>query len=66
MEVISPKSLEEALRAKAERPEAVPIQGGTDLLVDLNFDPEIANLEADPAESVRRAEAVLEALAPGS
>ena len=23
---------------KAERPDAVPIQGGTDVMVDLNFD----------------------------
>src|SRR5512132_2091004 len=38
MEVVSPRSLEEALRAKSEHPEAVPIQGGTDLMVDLNFD----------------------------
>jgi CO/xanthine dehydrogenase FAD-binding subunit len=38
MEVITPHSLDEALRAKAERPDAVPIQGGTDVMVDLNFD----------------------------
>ena len=38
MEVVSPTSLEEALRVKAEHPDAVPIQGGTDLMVDLNFD----------------------------
>jgi CO/xanthine dehydrogenase FAD-binding subunit len=38
MEVVTPRSLEEALALKAERPEAVPIQGGTDLLVELNFD----------------------------
>ena len=38
MEVVSPASLEEALRVKAERPDAVPIQGGTDLMVELNFD----------------------------
>jgi CO/xanthine dehydrogenase FAD-binding subunit len=38
MEVISPKSLEEALQVKAEHPDALPIQGGTDLMVDLNFD----------------------------
>jgi len=38
MEVLSPKSLEEALRVKAEHPEAVPIQGGTDVMVELNFD----------------------------
>ena len=38
MEVLTPRSLDEALRLKAERPEAVPIQGGTDLMVELNFD----------------------------
>jgi CO/xanthine dehydrogenase FAD-binding subunit len=38
MEVLSPKSLEEALRIKSEHPEAVPIQGGTDVMVELNFD----------------------------
>ena len=38
MEVLSPRSLDEALRLKAERPEAVPIEGGTDLMVELNFD----------------------------
>ena len=38
MEVLSPTSLEEALRVKAEYPEAVPIQGGTDVMVELNFD----------------------------
>src|ERR1044071_939453 len=38
MEVLSPRSLEEALALKAERPDAVPIQGGTDLMVELNFD----------------------------
>jgi len=38
MEVVSPTSLGEALRVKAERPDAVPIQGGTDVMVELNFD----------------------------
>ena len=38
MDVLTPRDLEEALRLKAERPDAVPIQGGTDLMVDLNFD----------------------------
>jgi CO/xanthine dehydrogenase FAD-binding subunit len=37
MEVLLPHSLEEALAMKAERPEAVPLAGGTDLMVDLNF-----------------------------
>ena len=38
MDVVSPRTLDEALRLKAEHPGAVPIQGGTDLLVELNFD----------------------------
>jgi CO/xanthine dehydrogenase FAD-binding subunit len=38
VDVLSPHSLEEALRLKAERPDAVPIAGGTDVMVALNFD----------------------------
>ena len=38
MYVLSPGTLDEALRIKSERPEAVPIAGGTDLMVELNFD----------------------------
>jgi CO/xanthine dehydrogenase FAD-binding subunit len=38
MVVVSPTSLDEALGVKAERPDAVPIQGGTDVMVELNFD----------------------------
>ena len=38
VEVLTPRTLEEALRLKAERPEARPVAGGTDLLVELNFD----------------------------
>ena len=38
MEVLTPRTLEEALELKAERPDAVPIQGGTDVMVELNFD----------------------------
>jgi CO/xanthine dehydrogenase FAD-binding subunit len=38
MDVVSPTSLGEALRVKAERPDAVPIQGGTDVMFELNFD----------------------------
>jgi CO/xanthine dehydrogenase FAD-binding subunit len=37
MEVLLPHSLDEALTIKAEHPEAVPLCGGTDLMVDLNF-----------------------------
>jgi CO/xanthine dehydrogenase FAD-binding subunit len=38
VDVLTPRSLDEALRVKSEHPEAVPIQGGTDLMVALNFD----------------------------
>jgi CO/xanthine dehydrogenase FAD-binding subunit len=38
VDVLTPRSLDEALRMKAERREAVPIQGGTDVMVELNFD----------------------------
>jgi CO/xanthine dehydrogenase FAD-binding subunit len=38
VEVLTPRSLDEALRLKAELPHARPIAGGTDLLVELNFD----------------------------
>jgi CO/xanthine dehydrogenase FAD-binding subunit len=37
MEVLQPNSLDEALAIKGEHPEAVPLNGGTDLMVDLNF-----------------------------
>jgi CO/xanthine dehydrogenase FAD-binding subunit len=38
MEVFLPRTLDEALQTKAEHPEAIPIAGGTDLMVELNFD----------------------------
>jgi CO/xanthine dehydrogenase FAD-binding subunit len=38
VDVLTPRSLDEALRLKSESPGAVPIQGGTDLMVTLNFD----------------------------
>ncbi len=38
MDVLSPRSLDEALRIKAERPGARAIAGGTDVMVELNFD----------------------------
>jgi len=37
MEFLQPESLAEALAAKAAAPEAVPIAGGTDVMVELNF-----------------------------
>jgi CO/xanthine dehydrogenase FAD-binding subunit len=38
MDVLTPHSLDEALALKAEHPDARPIQGGTDVMVELNFD----------------------------
>jgi CO/xanthine dehydrogenase FAD-binding subunit len=37
MDVLLPRSLDEALAMKAQRPEALPIAGGTDVMVELNF-----------------------------
>jgi CO/xanthine dehydrogenase FAD-binding subunit len=38
MEFLRPRTLAEAVAAKAEHPGAVPIAGGTDVMVELNFD----------------------------
>jgi CO/xanthine dehydrogenase FAD-binding subunit len=38
VEVLTPCTLDEALRLKSDHPDAWPIQGGTDLMVALNFD----------------------------
>ncbi len=38
MDVLTPRSLDEALAFETEHPAAVPIQGGTDVMVALNFD----------------------------
>ncbi|MFE4872199.1 FAD binding domain-containing protein [Streptomyces sp. NPDC056682] len=38
MDFLRPSSWEEALAAKAEHPTAVPIAGGTDVMVEINFD----------------------------
>jgi CO/xanthine dehydrogenase FAD-binding subunit len=52
VEVLTPRTLDEALALKAERPDAVPIQGGTDVMVELNFDrsrpPALLNLNEVP------------------
>jgi len=40
MEILTPHSLDEALRLKSDHPGALPIQGGTDVMVALNFDRE--------------------------
>ncbi|MGZ6671772.1 MAG: FAD binding domain-containing protein [Solirubrobacteraceae bacterium] len=60
MEILAPDTWEQALAMKAAQPEAVPIAGGTDLMVALNFDrarpqaildltrvPELRDWEAD-------------------
>jgi CO/xanthine dehydrogenase FAD-binding subunit len=48
VDVLTPRSLDEALELKSEHPDAVPIEGGTDVMVELNFDrgrpPAILNL----------------------
>ncbi|HEY2701239.1 MAG TPA: FAD binding domain-containing protein [Pseudonocardiaceae bacterium] len=38
MDFLRPGSWSEALELKAQRPDAVPISGGTDVMVELNFD----------------------------
>lgn len=38
MEFLTPTTWADALAAKAEHPDAVPITGGTDVMVELNFD----------------------------
>jgi CO/xanthine dehydrogenase FAD-binding subunit len=52
MEVLRPTALAEALAARAAHPDALPIAGGTDVMVELNFDkarpPVILDLTAVP------------------
>ena len=38
MDMVQPATWAEALDARAERPDLLPIAGGTDVMVDLNFD----------------------------
>jgi CO/xanthine dehydrogenase FAD-binding subunit len=38
VDVLTPRSLDEALRLKTEVHGAIPIEGGTDVMVELNFD----------------------------
>src|SRR5256885_4643193 len=38
MDFVQPRVLADALSVKAEQPAAVPIAGGTDVMVELNFD----------------------------
>jgi probable F420-dependent oxidoreductase len=44
--------------------EGLADQGLTDLFIDLNFDPSVGHVDADPVASMRRAHVVLEAFAP--
>ncbi|MGD0714017.1 MAG: FAD binding domain-containing protein, partial [Gaiellaceae bacterium] len=37
MDALLPRSLEEALALRAAHPDAVPVAGGTDLMVAVNF-----------------------------
>src|SRR5687767_7365408 len=37
MELLQPATCDEALAAKAAHPEALPLTGGTDVMVELNF-----------------------------
>jgi CO/xanthine dehydrogenase FAD-binding subunit len=52
VDVLTPRSLPEALRLKAAHPDALPIEGGTDVMVELNFDrarpPALLNLNEVP------------------
>ncbi|HEX6076000.1 MAG TPA: FAD binding domain-containing protein [Micromonosporaceae bacterium] len=52
MDFLRPSTWEEALAVKATHPDAVPIAGGTDLMVELNFDrrrpPVLLDLTAIP------------------
>jgi CO/xanthine dehydrogenase FAD-binding subunit len=52
VDVLTPRSLDEALELKAEHADALPIQGGTDVMVALNFDrarpPAMLNLNEVP------------------
>jgi CO/xanthine dehydrogenase FAD-binding subunit len=38
VDFLRPATLAEAVAAKAERPDAVPVAGGTDVMVEINFD----------------------------
>ena len=63
VDVVLPHTLDEALERRASEPESVPIAGGTDLMVEINFDkirpqtlidvshlPELRELRSDDVE----------------
>jgi len=56
MEVLAPRTLDEALGLKAAHPDAVPIAGGTDLMVELNFNRRrpAALMDIPPLPELRR------------
>lgn len=58
MDFLHPESWEHALQLKADRPEAHPIQGGTDVMVELNFDVHrpTAILDLNPCRDVFKVE----------
>ena len=58
MEILQPDTWAEALAAKAEHPEARPIAGGTDLMVELNFDRAPAARRSSTSTRVARADGV--------
>ena len=55
MDFLRPASWEEALAAKAEHPSAVPIAGGTDVMVEINFDHRRPDVPARPQPHRRAA-----------
>ncbi|MFI5781932.1 FAD binding domain-containing protein [Nocardia sp. NPDC051570] len=60
MEFLRPADWAEALELKAAHPEAMPIQGGTDVMVELNFDKgrPAALLDLNPCRQLQRVERV--------
>jgi probable F420-dependent oxidoreductase len=59
-----PRRLTGTIEQIASDLEPIAAQGVTELFIDLNFDPRIGSPDADADESRRRADEVLEALAP--
>ncbi len=60
MEFLRPADWAEALELKAAHPDATPIQGGTDVMVELNFDKgrPAALLDLNPCRQLQRVEQV--------
>ena len=70
MEFLQPACWADALAAKAAHPDAVPIAGGTDLMVELNFDarrpPALLDLTASPSSPSGRPRTARSGSAPAS